>query len=45
MQTCFITSPHGKGVREQDYFSVRLTGVRPPVRHAVTLSPKPLGRI
>ena len=41
-QTCYITSPHGKGVREQHYFSVR-----PSFVHlSVTLSPpRPLGGI
>ena len=41
-QTCYITSPHGKGVQEQYYFSVRSSSVH----LSVTLSPpKPLGRI
>ena len=40
-QTCYITSLHGKGVREQHYFSVhssvRASVVRPCVRHAILL--------
>ena len=41
-QTCYITSPHGKGVREQHYFSMHLSSIH----LSVTLSPpKPLGRI
>ena len=34
-QACFITSPHGKGVREKHYFSVRPLSVH----LSVTLSP------
>ena len=37
-QTCYITSPHGKGVREQHYFSVRLS-VHLSVHLSVKLSP------
>ena len=41
-QTCYITFPHGKGVREQHYFSVRPSNVH----LSVALSPpKPLGGI
>ena len=41
-QTCYITSLHTKGVREQHYFSVRPSSVH----LSVTLSPpKPLGGI
>ena len=39
-QTCYITSSHGKGVREQHYFSERpsvsVSVVRLPVRHAIS---------
>ena len=45
-QTCYITFPHGWGVREQHYFSV-CPSVRPSFIHlSVMLSPhKPLGGI
>ena len=41
-QTCYITSPHGKGVREQHNFlcvrsSVRASVVRPSVCHPILL--------
>ena len=46
-QTCYITSPHGKDVRKQHYFSVPLSVhgflICPSVCHAAPL--KPLGRI
>ena len=35
-QTYYITSSHGKGVREQNYFSVRLSVRRPSVDHAIS---------
>ena len=35
-QTCYMACTHGKGVREQNYFSVRPSGVRPSVRHAIS---------
>ena len=34
-QICYMNSPHGKGVREQHYFSVR-PSVPPSVRHAIS---------
>ena len=40
-QTCYITSPYGKGVREQQYFSVQ----PPSVHLSITLSPKPVDGI
>ena len=44
-RTCYITSPHGKGVREQHYFSMR-PSVHASVHSSVTLSPpEPLGGI
>ena len=45
-QTCYITSRHGKGVREQPYFYV-LPSMRPAAIHlSIKLSPlKPLGGI
>ena len=42
--TCYITSPHGMGVREQHYFSVHPSVCASFVRLSITLSapPKPL---
>ena len=46
-RTCFITSPHGKGVREQHYFSLLPSFRASVVVHmSITLPPpKPLGGI
>ena len=45
-QTCFITSSHGKDVREQHYFSVRPSVHPASVHLSVTQSPpKPLSGI
>ena len=41
-QTCYITSPHGKGVQEQHYFSVCPSSIHLSVRLS---PPKPLGEI
>ena len=35
-QTCYITSPHGKGVGEQHYFSIYCLSVRPSVCHTIS---------
>ena len=41
-QTCYITSPHSKGLQEQHYFSVRPSSIYLPV---MLSPPKPLGGI
>ena len=41
-QTCYITTPHGKGVREQHYFFVHLSFIHLSVMPS---PPKPLSRI
>ena len=44
-QTCYITSPHGKGVREQHHFSA-CPSVRASIYLSIMLSPpKPLSGI
>ena len=35
-QTCYITSPHGKGVQEEHYFSVYRSGIPPCVHHTIS---------
>ena len=35
-QTCFMTCPHGKGVWEQHYFSLRASRVSPFICHAIS---------
>ena len=45
-QTCYITSPHGKNVLEQHYFSLCPSVLPSSVHMSVTVSPpKPLGNI